>query len=114
MGNMYTLDCYMTATGAVNIQNSGTVVLSTIHPFNTWFEMSIDVNLNTNQWELFIDGVSQGSWVNAIDQIYAIDIFPADASASYWVDDVSYTVTPYALPALNAAENSIKTTNRRW
>ncbi len=111
MGNMYTLDCYMTATGAVNIQNSGTVVLSTIHPFDAWFEMSIDVNLNTNQWELFIDGVSQGSWVNGIDQVYAIDIFPADASASYWVDDVSYTVTPYTLPALNAAENSIKTTN---
>ena len=111
MGNMYTLDCFMTATGALNINNSGSQMLATTHPVGAWFELSIQANLNTNHWELFIDGVSQGSWVNGINQVYAIDLYPADASASFWVDDVSYNVTPYTLPALNAAENSIKTTN---
>lgn len=111
MGNLYTLDCFMDNTGAISIQNSGAEVLTATHPFDTWFQLSIDVNLNTNHWDLLIDGVSQGTWTNATDQIYAIDIYPADASAKYWVDDVSYDVTPYTLPALNGAGNMIGITN---
>ncbi|MGZ4157591.1 MAG: T9SS type A sorting domain-containing protein [Bacteroidia bacterium] len=111
MGAMYTLDCFMDATGHVSIQNSGTEVLGTTHPFDTWFQLTIDVNLNANHWELLIDGVSQGTWSNANDQVKAIDIYPADASASYWVDDVSYNVVPYTLPSLNGAGNLVGVTN---
>lgn len=111
MGNLYTLDCFMDNTGAISIQNSGTQVLAGTHPFGTWFQLQIDVNLNTNTWNLLIDGSSQGTWTNATDQIYAIDIYPADASAKYWVDDVSYTVTPYSMPSLNGAGNMIGVTN---
>ncbi len=110
-GNVYTLDCFMDATGAISIQNSGTEVLAGTHPFDTWFQLSIDVNLNTNSWNLLIDGTSQGTWTNGTDQIYAIDIYPADASAKYWVDDVSYNVTPYTMPSVNGAGNMIGVTN---
>ena len=111
MGGLYTLDCFMDATGNVSIQNSGTEMLATTHPFNSWFELKIDVNMNSNHWELFINGVSQGSWANTANQVEAIDIYPADASASYWVDDVSYTYTPYTLPSLNGAGNLVGVAN---
>src|ERR1043165_4112647 len=65
MGNMYVLDCFMTSAGAVQIQNTGTVVCSGTRPFGAWFELKITANFNTNVWELFINGISQGTWSNA-------------------------------------------------
>lgn len=111
MGNMYTLDCFMTSTGAVNIQNSGTIVASGTHPFGAWFELTITANFNTNSWELLINGVSQGTWSNANNQVWGIDYYPADAAASFWIDDVTYSVVPYTLPALNAAGNLMGVSN---
>lgn len=111
MGNNYVLDCFMTSTGAVNIQNSGTQVATGTHPFGAWFQLTINANFNTNVWELLINGVSQGTWSNASNQVWGTDIYPADAAASFWVDDVSYNITPYTLPALNAAGNLLGVTN---
>jgi hypothetical protein len=111
MGSMYTLDCWMDNAGNIVIQNSGTTVVTGTYPVGSWFELKIDVNLNTNNWNLLVDNVSQGTWSNANNQVYAIDIYPADASAKYWVDDVSYNVVPYTLPAVNGANNLINITN---
>ncbi|MEI6853478.1 MAG: Omp28-related outer membrane protein, partial [Bacteroidota bacterium] len=111
MGNMYTLDCWMNADGSISIQNSGTQKLLGTHPFGQWFKLSIKANFNSNTWELLIDDATQGTWQNTNNQVYAIDIYPADASASYWVDDVSYNIVPYTLPTVNGATNLISVTN---
>jgi hypothetical protein len=111
MGNLYVLDCWMDNSGGITIQNSGTTVMTTTYPVGSWFELKIDVNLNTNTWTLLVDGLSAGSWSNASNQVYAIDYYPADASAKFWVDDVSYNVVPYTLPAVNGANNLISVTN---
>lgn len=107
MGGMYVLDCYMNANGTINIGNSGALMLSGTYTQGQWFELSIDANLNTNTWELSVNGLSQGTWHNLNNQVYAIDIYPADATASYWMDDVSYNVTPYTLPTVNGAMNNL-------
>jgi hypothetical protein len=111
MGNLYVLDCWMDNAGNIIIQNTGTTVMTGTYPVGSWFELEIDVNLNTNTWTLLIDGTSVGSWSNASNQVYAIDYYPADASASFWVDDVSFNVVPYVLPAVNGANNLINVTN---
>lgn len=111
MGGMYVLDCWMTATGTIQIQNTGTVVASGTFPTGAWFELEIKANFNSNVWELIIDGVSQGTWSNASNQVWGIDYYPADAQASFWIDDVSYNVIPYTLPALNAAGNLLDISN---
>lgn len=111
MGGMYVLDCWMTATGTIQVQNTGTVVASGTFPAGTWFELEIKANFNSNAWELIIDGVSQGTWSNASNQVWGIDYYPADAQASFWIDDVSYDVIPYTLPALNAAGNLLDISN---
>ncbi len=102
-GNVYALDCFMDETGAISVQSGGQEVLSSTHPVGSWFELTIDANLNSNTWTLSVDGASKGTWKNAVTQIYAIDIFPVDASAEFWVDDVSYTYVPYVLPNVNGA-----------
>ncbi len=108
MGKTYTLDCFMDETGAITIQNGQTIILTATHPVNTWFQLKIDANLNTNNWSLSIDGALQGEWKNTINKLFAIDIYPADDLAEYWVDDVSYTFTPYVLPTLNGAAYNIE------
>ena len=111
MGGMYVLDCWMNAGGTIQVQNTGTIVASGTFPVGAWFELEINANFNSNSWELLINGVSQGTWSNANNQVWGIDYYPADAAASFWVDDVSYDVTPYTLPALNAAGNLLNISN---
>jgi hypothetical protein len=67
----------------------------------------MDINFNTNVWEVFIDDVSVGSFSNPVNQIASIDIYPTDQNApyscGYFIDDFEYTVTPYTLPSVNGA-----------
>lgn len=105
MGGMYVLDCWMTATGAISIENSGTPMASGTYPAGAWFELTINANFNSNSWELLVDGVLQSTWSNTNNQVYAIDYYPVDGASSFWFDDVSYDVTPYTLPSVNAAGN---------
>jgi hypothetical protein len=111
MGNLYVLDCWLDNAGGITIQNSGTTVATGSYTVGSWFELKIDVNLNTNSWNLVVDGTTQATWANTSNQVYAIDIYPADANASFWVDDVSYNVVPYTLPSVNGANNLISVTN---
>ncbi len=111
MGNLYTLDCWMNADSTISIQNSGTQMLHSTYPVGSWFELKIMANLSTNTWELFINGTSQGTWANTADQVYAIDIYPADAIAGFWVDDVSYDIVPYVLPTLNLGVTNVNVGN---
>ena len=112
MGGMYVLDCWMdAAAGTIQIQNTGTVVANGTIPAGTWFEVEIKANFNSNVWELLINGASQGTWSNASNQVWGIDYYPADAQASFWIDDVTYDVIPYTLPALNAAGNLLNISN---
>jgi hypothetical protein len=104
-GKVYTLDCFMDETGAISVQTGGQEVLVSTHPFDTWFKLTMDGNLNSNSWQLLIDDVAKGTWQNATPAVYAIDIFPTDDKAAYWVDDVSYTYTPYTLPSINGSAN---------
>ncbi len=113
LGNLFVLDCFMTATtsGNISIQNSGTLVATGTHPVNAWFELKIKANFNTNTWELLIDGVSQGTWSNTANQVWGVDYYPTNATAAFWLDDVSYDIVPYTLPNLNAPANFIGITN---
>ncbi len=66
--------------------------------------------MSTNEWKFYIDNEFQGAWANTVNQVASIDIFPVNPAAmggndqcSFYVDNVSYTVTEYTLPALNGA-----------
>jgi hypothetical protein len=105
MGNTYALDAFFEDDGTLFFnQVAG---FSTTYPQNTWFNFRLEINFNINKWEVFIDGVSQGYWSNTVNQIEAIDIFPVDNNTPYgsdfYLDDFQTIITPYTLPALNAA-----------
>ena len=106
-GQTYTLDCNFSDNGALKITNQFGLNFTSSYTQGTWFNFRMDINFNTNVWEVFIDDVSVGTFSNSVNQVASIDLFPVDQdtpySSGYFVDDFQYTITPYTLPALNAA-----------
>ena len=106
IGETWAMNCQMDENGVLALTGpSNNPKMETTFTHDTWFELEIDVNLNTNDWELLLDGVSQGVMQNDLFVVASLDIFPVNASnnqSGFWVDDVEYTLTPYTLPTLNA------------
>lgn len=106
MGQTWAMDCFFTETGGIIINNQAGLNFSGSYTQNTWFNFRLDINFNTNRWEVFIDDVSIGFFSNPENQVASIDIYPTDQTApyscGYYIDDFQYTITPYTLPALNA------------
>lgn len=104
-GVTYALDAIFNDDGTLVFNQQAGFVAN--YPQGSWFNFRLDINFNTNKWEVFFDNVSQGSFSNSVNQIAAIDIFPVDNvtpfNANYFIDDFTTTVTPYVLPAVNAA-----------
>lgn len=107
IGQVWAMDCFFNDNGTLTINNQSGLNFTGTYTQNTWFNFRIDINFNTNHWEVFIDDVSIGSFSNSENQIASIDIYPTDQTApyscGYFIDDFSYTITPYTLPNLNAA-----------
>jgi len=106
-GTTWSLDCKMDL-GTLVLENTGSSLnfLTTTYPEDIWFELKIVADLTYNIWELFIDGVSQGSFTNTTNQIASLDLYPI-IGHEFYIDDICYNYTPAILPNLNAKINSI-------
>ncbi|MFT5822654.1 MAG: hypothetical protein ACI8ZM_003910 [Crocinitomix sp.] len=118
VGTMYSMYCQMLHDGRLNITTDGSGKILTTYPPETWFTLTLMVNLNTNDWEVYIDGVIQGKFSNKNNQVASADLFPVNNVASggnnlagYYMDNVSYNHTPYTLPAVNLGATQIINTN---
>ncbi len=108
MGAQYAINIYLNKDGSAECRSAGgDVHLKTTYPQNQWFSYKLDIDLNTNTWELLIDGVSKGKFASNINQVNSLDLYPLNGS-SFYVDDVKYDHTPYTKLALNAAVTGIQ------
>ena len=103
LGQGWSIDVNFDSLGKFNIVNtqSGTLLTGT-YAQNTWFKVKLNIDFNTNTWEFFLDDVSKGSFQNSYRKIASMDIYPT-FNSSFYVDDVSYTVTPFTLPSINGS-----------
>lgn len=106
-GTSWTMDMNLNSDGTFKILNTtdGTLLTGN-YSQNQWNEIQLKVNLNTGSWELLINGTSKGKFTNSINAIASLDLF-AMANSSFYIDDISYTFTPYTKPNLNCAAVSI-------
>ncbi|MCF8293161.1 MAG: Omp28-related outer membrane protein [Chitinophagaceae bacterium] len=102
VSQIYTMN-YTFSNGTLTIDDATKLTLTTTYPQGVWFEFKLQANLNTNDWEVFINGVSKGKFQNSTFQIASIDYFASDNNNAFWIDDVSFDYTPYTLPATNGA-----------
>ena len=102
-GVTWALDVTFDAMGGVNYASSGSAqsYLMSTYPLNQWFEQKIVIDLSNNNWEVFHDGVSKGSFSTLVNQIASVDYYPT-AGQEYFVDDVCIDYTAPQLDPLNA------------
>jgi len=103
VGKGWTFDANFDSIGNLTFVNtlSGTL-FTTTYPQNQWFQIEIRVNLNSNNWQVYIDNNLKGSFSNSYRAIASIDLFSMSGT-SFYVDDIAYSYTPYTKPAVNAA-----------
>lgn len=114
IGAMYSMNCQMLHEGTLLMDAGGSPLITTTYPPETWFTLTVEVNLNTNDWELYIDGVLQGRFSNPRNQVASADLYPVNNAANggnnlagYFMDNVSYDHTAYTLPARNLGATQI-------
>ena len=76
-GITWALDVTFDAQGGVNYASSGSAqsYLMSTYPVNQWFEQKIIIDLSNNNWEVYHDGVLQGSFGTLVNQIASIDYY---------------------------------------
>ena len=107
-GVQWALEVNLDATGDIIMSNTSGTSFSAAFPFDTWFEIKFEIDLSNNVWEVFIDGVSQGSFANTINQIASLDLYPR-ANDEFWIDDVCFNYIPATLYTNNAQVSNIST-----
>ena len=107
-GTSWNLDCYLKADNSITLENqTDGVMITSSYTSDTWFELKIVADLTQNNWELFIDNVSQGTFSNSNSKLASLDIYPVNGvspnQCGYYMDDLHWDVVPYVPPVLDAA-----------
>jgi len=94
-GTTWSLDVKMDL-GTIVLENTGSGInyLTSTYPEGQWFELKVTCDLTNNLWELFINGISQGSFTNTVNKIASLDLYPI-IGHEFYVDDICYNYTPY-------------------
>lgn len=95
IGTNWTNDFFFDAGGAFHVDDTptATVYASGAYPVNTWFTFKVVAGLNANNWEVFIDGTSLGTWANLTNILEGIDFYPTDGASEFYIDNLSFDHT---------------------
>lgn len=92
IGRVWALEIAIAANGVLTCRNSSDAnLLTTFFPQNEWAELSFDINLTENSWKLLINGECRGAFANPVNAVASLNLYPANASNSFFIDDVSYS-----------------------
>ncbi len=114
-GTTWSLNAHFIQDGNLYLTNSNNdEIFRTTYTSNQWFDFKLEINLNKNYWEVFIDAVSKGNFQNLDNQVASLNLYPVNSTdlggnntSGFWIDDCGYTHTPYVLPNLNAGITSL-------
>ena len=107
-GVSWALEVAFDVSGNILMSNTSGTSFSTSFPFDTWFEIKFEIDLSNNNWEVLIDGISQGSFANTINKIASLDLYTRIGD-EFYVDDVCYDYIPATLPVNNGQVSNIST-----
>ena len=106
-GQNWQMSANFLQTGTVSFTGAG-INLEATYPMGAWFNLRLEGDLNTSNWEVFIDNSSVGTYIADDIQIASMNIYPVNSTnvggngqSSFWMDDISYTHTSTTLSTLN-------------
>ncbi|MDX5321754.1 MAG: PKD domain-containing protein [Bacteroidota bacterium] len=97
IGQQWSFDFYFFSGGTWTSYGGQTA--NGTFPTNQWFELLIDVNFDTDTWNIYIDGNLQASITNT-NPISYLDLYEVYSSSEWWMDDVSFCVNNGCNPEL--------------
>lgn len=107
VGMSWAMDFYFYDNGTWGVSK-----LSGSYPQDQWFEVKIEIDFASNKWDVYIDGVFQGTFSSGVNAVSFLDIFGVDPNSSFWVDDVTYCInnscnTDISMDALTITPNPL-------
>jgi thiol-disulfide isomerase/thioredoxin len=103
VGTTWAIDINFTADKVVNITSGGVIVATSAYEQGKWEKISFKGNISSNKWSASINDKEIGQFKLVTNRVASIDIYPANASASYYVDDITYSTAPYTPPPFDAS-----------
>ena len=96
IGVSWALEFRLSANGTYIVNSAGTNHLTGTYPQGEWFEVKMAIDLSSNVWTLYFNGVEEGSFSNSINAVASCDIFPYETTsgALFYMDDISYEYNP--------------------
>ncbi|MBK7008887.1 MAG: T9SS type A sorting domain-containing protein [Saprospiraceae bacterium] len=91
IGTTWAIDVNFNTDGTVVLTGGGSTLASGKYPQGEWFAFEIAGNISANLWATSVNGGSLGTFTLASNKVASIDIYPANANASFYVDDFYYS-----------------------
>ncbi len=103
VGTTWAIDINFTADNKVTIASGGSTVATADYKQGQWEKLSFKGNISTNKWTASLNDKEIGQFKLVTNRVASIDIYPANASASFYVDDITYSTAPYTAPPYDAS-----------
>lgn len=97
IGQQWAMDFYFYSGGSWNAYGGGSA--NGTFPHNQWFELTVDVNFDTDTWRIYIDGNLQGTLNNTAPISY-LDLYEVASNSEWYMDDISFCVNKACNPEL--------------
>lgn len=106
IGSIWALNVNLDAGSLVIDDGINSNLCTGNYPEATWFNLKIEANLTLHVWKAYINNQLVGTWVNGVNAVASIDIYPLQ-NDQYYVDNVIFDHQTYTLPNLNAMVASL-------
>lgn len=97
-GEVWAFQCVFDPNGGFAADNgNGNVVFTNAYTQGEWVNLLVEINFESNLWRLFQDGVCLGSFEQNTPErmsVGSLNLFPNNANAEYYVDNVSFEHDP--------------------
>lgn len=110
----WSLQYFFNADGTVDFLGDGNASLgldNLTYPQGEWFPVRVVANMTFNEWEVFVNGVSGGTFSNPDNFLASLNLYPTDPNGSavsqYYVDDVTFDHEEVTLLDLDATLQGI-------
>jgi Outer membrane protein Omp28/Secretion system C-terminal sorting domain len=109
VGGIWAMDVYFDADSTFRCICSGAGGLQgkTKYKQDTWVKYSCSIDMTTNNWVISLDDQQVAKFSTSNNSLFAMDIFPSDANALFYVDDITTKYTPFVPKQLDASVNAI-------
>jgi hypothetical protein len=105
VGKTWILDVHFESDNTFTVASTGSGGLQgkTTFESDTWVKYSCNIDLTTNTWKIALNDIEIANFSTPINSLFALNIYPLDASSLFYVDDVETKFAPFAPKTSDAA-----------